>query len=237
MLNPRIGPATLVRQAFQKTFTYKKTDWIRLSSIGHECDRYIYLNSTTQDLGIQEAPRKLSEQVPANIGNTLHMFYAYIIKNFVDEYKDCEIEQRFYHDGLGATGQIDVYVPSTKTIIDIKSTNRQNFNRIKKSIKIKDDWRWQVNAYGMFKGAEHGWILLVDYDTRITYKDDLSYHPLLDVYVPMDTKIQNNIVDRIMKIKTMQSKKELPDKPAHLTRGAPPCKWCDFSNYCYGDAK
>ena len=70
-------PVELIRTAFNRKIPQGKHNWIRLSGIGHACDRYLYLQSK-EDFSIDEA-RAVKDSVPAHIGNTLHLFYGYIL--------------------------------------------------------------------------------------------------------------------------------------------------------------
>ena len=223
-------PVELIRQAFHKKIPQQnKSGLIRLSGIGHECLRKIYLDNKL-DVHIEEV---LSEMIPATIGNTLHIFYEHLCKYFVDEYKNAEFEQRIDNTQLGCTGQIDIFIPDTETVIDFKTTGSANFRKIRKSQELNTQYTWQMQGYMMLKNAKHGYIVYVDRDTHMPIRDNMDYHPMFSIYMEPNRNIWEKIVKRISIVRTLWDHDIVPNIPLGFNPKAPPCLFCAHKQFCW----
>ena len=230
-------PAQLIRGAFNKRVTQDREivkGIIRLSGIGHECKRKIYLD-TFADQPIEEV---VGANIRARIGDAMHILYGDICKHFVDEYEDAEFEERFFHEKLRATGKIDMYSPRWGgTVIDFKTTNGYNYNKIQKSKEADFQYRMQLQAYMMFKKARHGYIVYVNQDARIRMREgDLMYHPIFSIYYKRNVKMQREVLRRIRNIHRLQRHEVDPMRISvsdEFTQKAPPCLWCTYKEICY----
>ena len=221
-------PVDLIRQAFDKRIPASgNMPYVRISGVGHECLRKIVFD-TRQDLYIEEA---VGEKVPALIGNTLHLFYEDICRLFVDEYADAVIEERAVDHILKCTGQIDVFHQGT--VIDFKTTSNNNFKKLAKSKKLQKQYMWQMQGYMMMKDAEHGYVVYIDRDTRLSLRDNMDYHPMFSIYVEPDKDIQKSIKERISLVHLMNDLGLVPPKNPKYNKKYPPCSWCDYKGECW----
>ena len=232
------NPAQLIRAAFNKKVPQRRQvqkGLIRLSGIGHECKRKIYLD-TFADLPVEEI---VGDGIRARVGNTMHMFYCDLCKEFIDEYSDAEIEERFFNKKWRVTGQIDMYSPRWGgTVIDFKTTNGRNYARIHKTGVADFQYRMQLQAYMMFKKATHGFIVYVNQDSKVRLRDtDILYHPLFAIPYKRNVKMQREIVRRIKNIRKLQARAVDPMRiktSKDFRPSKPPCLWCNYKDMCYG---
>jgi CRISPR/Cas system-associated exonuclease Cas4 (RecB family) len=141
------------------------------------------------------------------------------------------------HEELRISGRSDaiIRIPSDETayelaIIEIKSSNNNQFNRMVKDGKPKDEHYMQLQLYMYLTGIKKGAILVENKDNQDVWEYWCDYDPELAHQIVDKIRRVNAFVDENLKNENKE-KLILPEREFEKTSFE--CRYCDFKEICW----